>query len=163
MDMRNENSVEHRLRRLENRSRILTVALGVAVSVLAVSCATGPNTAAGVVRTTKLEIVDAKGGKRGVIEGQPQGGVLVLQDASGLPRVSVVAGADRSYVEFYDGKEKARAALSVDANGPALEFADDKGNRRLAVKFNPDGDWLAVFDEAGNLVMQAPTTKKGGG
>ena len=81
-----------------------------------------------VVRTKRLEVVDANGKVRVSITPQNDSYVLSLNDESGKTRLGLLAGSFGSMLSLLDENGKTRAVLSVVQQTPTtLRLTNEKG------------------------------------
>ncbi|HEY3414402.1 MAG TPA: hypothetical protein VGM51_15295 [Armatimonadota bacterium] len=81
-----------------------------------------------VVRTQRLEVVDANGKVRVSISPQTYGYLLSMDDEKGKKRVGLFAGNDGSLLSLMDETGKTRAVLgTADSTPTTLRLTNEKG------------------------------------
>jgi len=117
-----------------------------------------------VVRTRKLEVVNANGKTNAVLTTDKNGAILLLSDANGGNSAILKLNTDGYCLWFSGGKKNAqvrldstglcfwdvngnpRVYINTDENGSKISIADSNGNPRALLS----GNWLQLCDENGN-------------
>jgi hypothetical protein len=96
-----------------------------------------------------LDLLDAKGNERLTLYGPPIGPGLVLTDANQKERVELAASSDGPTLALYDASEKVRARLGAWPEGPGLKLYDANGKPRAGLAVTSDGPTLGLNDATG--------------
>ena len=122
------------------KKSILSI-LAAASSFVFVGCATHSSKDAhfDVVRAQRIELVDAQGQVRGVMEQDENGGTLRLMDSGGKLRASVSVDSDGPAVSLFAADETPKAIVNLGNDGhPGLSLRDGGGKVRYDLRLRED-------------------------
>ena len=145
------DDLERRVRRLERWNGVLVVALVVAGGALGWRRAP-----ADVVRADRIEVLDAQGRARMVLEAGEAGPTLEVLDVAGVARATLGDDAEGTALYLRDGDGTTRVGVAQFAHGGggfALHGPEAKGAAVLYLK--GDGS-LTFFDADGGVQARFP-------
>ncbi|MBM3500865.1 MAG: hypothetical protein FJX74_19575 [Armatimonadetes bacterium] len=140
MEQQEFEALRKRLDRVERRLRVAVVGWVVSIATVAVLVVVQqvvPQPEPEVLRARRIEVVDAAGRARIVLDTAPSGSpVLILLDAAGRGRI----------------------ALDVSPGGTQmLIFWDAAGRARIGLRVGPDGTpTLGLYDAADRVLFEVP-------
>ncbi|GMV07977.1 MAG: hypothetical protein AMXMBFR53_42520 [Gemmatimonadota bacterium] len=145
-------TLERRVARLERRSRVLTVAL---LLVLGGAVAWRPQTQ-DVVRAHRVEVVDAQGRVRAVLDAREEGPSLRLMDASGVARASLADDAEGTALYLRDGEGTTRVGVAQFAHGGGGFALHGPEARGAAVLYLKGEGSLTFYGAEGGVAARFP-------
>jgi hypothetical protein len=148
-------SIEHRLRRIEVRNRLLSATIGGLLLILVIGMNASPTN----VRTSSVQLVDPNGAVRAELileDGQPR---FVLKDSSGVDRLKLFHGEDGTGLYIADEGGTTRVGIAQFAHGGggvALHGPESKG---AAVLYFKNEGSLRFFDAEGKVTNMIAASK----